>query len=299
MRNNLHVPVLLEEAMDFLGVNREGTYVDCTIGLGGHALELLRQNPKAKLVGFDIDEQSLLKAKERLKPYVDRVELYHSDFRYLPDLELDFTQVRGILLDLGLSSCHLDSPERGFSYNKQGPLDMRMDLRNKTTAAKLVNKSSENRLAQIFHDFGELRQSRRLAKEIVSRRKVKKIETTTELLKIVEEVCHWRPQRGKTHPAARVFQALRIEINQELRGLSEFFERIIEKIKAKTRIVAISFHSLEDRIVKHTFAELASSPNGLTPSLKILTKKPVTPSVKEIQHNFRARSAKLRAAERS
>lgn len=299
MRSSLHVPVLLEETMDFLGVNREGIYVDCTIGLGGHALELLKQNPKAKLVGFDLDEQSLLKTKERLKPYADRVELYHSDFRYLPDLELDIAKVKGILLDLGLSSYHLDSPERGFSYNKQGPLDMRMDLRNKTTAAKLVNKSSEGRLAQIFFDFGELRQARRLAKEIVSRRKVKKFETTTELLSIVEDVCRWRPQRGKTHPAARVFQALRIEINQELKDLSGFFERIIEKLKAKTRIVAISFHSLEDRIVKRTFADLASSLNGRTPLLKILTKKPVTPTEREIQQNFRSRSAKLRAAERT
>jgi 16S rRNA (cytosine1402-N4)-methyltransferase len=299
MRGSLHVPVLLEETMDFLGVNREGIYVDCTIGLGGHALELLGKNPKANLVGFDLDEQSLLKTKERLKPYIDRVELYHSDFRYLPDVELDFSNVRGILLDLGLSSYHLDSPERGFSYNKQGPLDMRMDLRNKTTAAKLVNKSSESRLAQIFYDFGELRQARRLAREIVSRRKLKKIETTSELLKIVEDVCRWRPQKGKTHPAARVFQALRIEINQELQGLSEFFERIVAKIIAKTRIVAISFHSLEDRIVKHTFIDLASSPNGRTPLLKNLTKKPVTPTEREIQENFRARSAKLRAAERT
>jgi 16S rRNA (cytosine1402-N4)-methyltransferase len=299
MRSSLHVPVLLEETMCFLGVNREGTYVDCTIGLGGHSLELLERNPKAKIIGFDIDEQSLLKAKERLTPYVDRVELYHSDFRYLPDLELDFSQVRGIFLDLGLSSFHLDTPERGFSYNKQGPLDMRMDLRNKTTAAMIANKYSESRLAQIFYDFGEVRQARRLAKEIVSRRKMKKIETTTELLKIVEEVCHWRPQRGKTHPAARVFQALRIEINQELEGLSDFFKRVVAKIKIKTRIIAISFHSLEDRIVKHTFAELASSANGRTPFLKVLTKKPVIPSEKEILQNFRARSAKLRAAERT
>lgn len=299
MRSSLHVPVLLEETMDFLGVNREGIYVDCTIGLGGHALELLEQNPKAKLIGFDLDEQSLLQTKERLKPYADRVELYHSNFKYLPDLELDFAKVRGVLLDLGLSSYHLDSPERGFSYNKEGPLDMRMDLRNKTTAAKLVNKSSESRLAQIFYDFGELRQARRLAKEIVSRRKVKKFETTTELLSIVEDVCRWRPQRGKTHPAARVFQALRIEINQELKDLSGFFERIVEKLKVKTRIVAISFHSLEDRIVKRTFMDMASSLNGRTPILKILTKKPVTPTEREIQQNFRSRSAKLRAAERT
>ena len=297
MRNSLHVPVLLEETMDFLGVNRDGIYVDCTVGLGGHAIELLRRNPNARLVGFDLDEQSLLLAKERLSSYTDRVELYHSDFRYLPEIELDFNQVRGILLDLGISSYHLESPDRGFSYNKKGPLDMRMDLRNKRTAAKIVNTCSESKLAQIFYDFGELRQARRLAKEIVSRRKIKKIETTTDLLQIVEDICRWRPQKGKTHPAARVFQALRIEINEELKGLAEFFERIVEKIKARTRIVAISFHSLEDRIVKHTFADLASS-SGRIPLLKILTKKPVTPTEREIQENFRARSAKLRAAER-
>ncbi len=297
MRNSLHVPVLLEETMDFLGVNRDGIYVDCTIGLGGHALELLKRSPKARLVGFDLDEQSLLQAKERLSPYASRVELYHSDFRQLPDLEFNFAEIRGILLDLGISSYHLDSPDRGFSYNKEGPLDMRMDLRNKRTAAELVNKSSESRLAQIFYDFGELRQARRLAKEIVSRRKVKKIETTTDLLKIVEDVCLWRPQKGKTHPAARVFQALRIEINEELVGLAEFFKRIVEKIKAQTRIVAISFHSLEDRIVKHAFMDLASSYER-TPSLEILTKKPVTPTEREVHENFRARSAKLRAAER-
>jgi 16S rRNA (cytosine1402-N4)-methyltransferase len=297
MRSSLHVPVLLEEAMDFLGVNRDGIYVDCTVGLGGHALELLKRNPNAQLVGFDLDEQSLLQARERLSPYKDRVELYHSDFRYLPDMELDYSHVRGLLLDLGISSYHLDSPDRGFSYNKKGLLDMRMDLRNKRTAAILVNKSSESKLAQIFYDFGELRQARRLAKEIVSRRKVKKIETTTDLLEIVEDVCRWRPQKGKTHPAARVFQALRIEINNELAGLAEFFERIVDRIKAQTRLVAISFHSLEDRIVKHVFADLASSAER-TPFLKILTKKPVTPTEQEIRKNFRARSAKLRAAER-
>lgn len=299
MRSHCHVPVLLDETMHFLDVPREGVYVDCTLGLAGHSLELLRRNPRAQLVGFDIDEQSLLIAKEKLEPYADRVELYHSDFRFLPDLDLDFSQIRGLLLDLGMSSFHLNNPDRGFSYNTQGPLDMRMDLRNKTTAAKLINTSSEGRLAQIFYDFGELRQARRLAKAIVSRRKVKTIETTTELLAIVEDVCQWRPQKGKTHPAARVFQALRIEINQELEGLSDFLKLITAKIKPKTRIVVISFHSLEDRIVKHTFADLASSANGRTALLKILTKKPVIPSEKEILENFRARSAKLRAAERT
>ncbi len=297
MNGNGHLPVLLEEVMNYLDIKREGIYVDCTLGLGGHALEILKRNSKASLVGFDIDEMSLLKAKEKLAPYADRVKLYHSDFRYIPDLKIDFSKIRGILLDLGLSSFQLDSPERGFSFNKDGPLDMRMDLRHKMTAYKIINKYTENKLAQIFREYGELRQAKRLGKEIVSRRKSEKLETTTQLRRIVEGICGWRPQPGKIHPAAKVFQALRIEVNQELKGLSGFLERITQIIPKKSHITAISFHSLEDRIIKHTFALLAATDNSHS-FLKILTKKPVIPSQEEIAINFRSRSAKLRAAER-
>jgi len=297
MNGNGHIPVLLEEVLDYLGTNREGIYVDCTIGLGGHAYEIVKRNPKALLIGFDIDEISLLKAKEKLQPFADRVELYHSDFRYLPDIEIDFSKIRGLLLDLGMSSYQLDSTERGFSFNREGPLDMRMDLRNKITAHKIINKYSEHKLAQIFHEYGELKQARRLAREIVSRRKAQKLESTTQLCRTVEEICRWRPQKGKIHPAAKVFQSLRIEINQELKSLSGFLERIAHKIPKKAHIIAISFHSLEDRIVKRTFASLAA-PGDSPPFLKILTKKPVVPSEEEVAANFRARSAKLRAAEK-
>lgn len=297
MNENIHIPVLVEEVMNYLDVKRKGIYVDCTLGLGGHAVEILKRNPDARLIGFDIDEKSLLKAKEKLEPYADRVELYHSDFRYLPDLNIDFSSIIGILLDLGISSFQLDSPERGFSFNQEGPLDMRMDLRNKVTASKIVNKYSEYRLVQIFKEYGELKQAKRLAREIVSRRKTKKIETTTQLRRLVEEICRWRPQKGKIHPAAKLFQAIRIELNQELKSLSSFLERISKKIPKKAHIIAISFHSLEDRIIKHTFAHLAAS-NDSPPSLKILTKKPVIPSDKEVAINFRARSAKLRAVEK-
>lgn len=297
MKGNVHIPVLVEEVMNYLDVKRKGIYVDCTLGLGGHAVEILKRNPDARLIGFDIDEKSLLKAKEKLEPYADRVELYHSDFRYLPDLNIDFSSIIGILLDLGISSFQLDSPERGFSFNQEGPLDMRMDFRNKFTASKIVNKYSEYRLAQIFKEYGELKQAKRLAREIVSRRKTKKIETTTQLRRLVEEICRWRPQKGKIHPAAKLFQAIRIELNQELKSLSSFLERISKKIPKKAHIIAISFHSLEDRIIKHTFAHLAAS-NDSPPSLKILTKKPVIPSDKEVAINFRARSAKLRAVEK-
>lgn len=297
MNGNGHIPVLLEEVLDYLDIKREGIYVDCTIGLGGHAYEILKRNPKAFLLGFDIDEQSLLRAKEKLQPFADRIELYHSDFRYIPDIKIDFLKIRGILLDLGMSSFQLDSPKRGFSFSKEGPLDMRMDLRNKITAHKIINRYSEHKLAQIFHDYGELRQAKRLAREIVSRRKIQKFETTTQFCRIVEEICRWKPQRGKIHPAAKVFQALRIEVNQELANLSGFLERIVQLIPKNAHIIAISFHSLEDRIVKRTFAGLAASGDS-PPFLKILTKKPVIPTEAEVASNSRARSAKLRAAEK-
>lgn len=297
MSGDVHIPVLLEEALEFLDIRRKGTYIDCTIGLGGHAAEILKRNPKATLIGFDLDESSLLKAKKNLKVYAERVELYHSDFRYLPDLKLDFSHVSGVLLDLGVSSFQLDSPERGFSYSHEGPLDMRMDLRNRVTASKIINKYSEHKLAQVFWDYGELRQSRRLAAAIVSKRKIKKIETTKQLFKIVEIICRWRYQKGKIHPAAKVFQALRIEVNQELINLDIFLEKIVHKVPIPARIVAISFHSLEDRIIKRTFASLASKDEA-HPCVKILTKKPVCPTNDEISLNFRARSAKLRAVER-
>jgi len=297
MNGNGHIPVLIQEVLDYLDAAREGLYIDCTLGLGGHSLEILKRNPQASLLGFDIDEKSLLEARKRMKPYSDRISLFHSDFRYLPDLKIDFQKVKGILLDLGLSSFQLDSPERGFSYNLEGPLDMRMDLRNKITAFKILHKYSEYRLAQIFREFGEIKPAKRLAKEIISRRKAEKIVTTTDLRRIVEEIFRWRSQKGKIHPAAKVFQALRIEINQELIGLSEFIERITRKLPKKSRIAAISFHSLEDRIIKHAFMHLAA-PEDYRPFLKILTKKPVTPSNDEIALNSRSRSAKLRVAER-
>lgn len=297
MNGNGHIPVLLEETLEYLDSKKQGIYIDCTIGLGGHAYEIVKRNPKASLIGFDIDEKSLLEAKKKLQPFADRVELYHSDFRYIPDIKIDFSQIKGVLLDLGISSFQLDSPERGFSYSREGPLDMRMDIRNKVTAEKIINKYSEHKLSQIFHEYGELKQARRLAREIVSRRKKTRFETTTQLCRIVEEICRWRPQKGKIHPAAKVFQAIRIEVNQELNNLSFFLERMIHSLPKKTRIAVISFHSLEDRIIKHTFARLAA-PGDSPPLLKILTKKPVVPSEEEVAANFRARSAKLRAAEK-
>jgi 16S rRNA (cytosine1402-N4)-methyltransferase len=239
-------------------------------------------------------------ARERLRGFADRIRIFHSDFRLLPELDVDFTRVKGVLVDLGISSFQLDDPERGFSFNQEGPLDMRMDGRLKTTAARILEKYSEPHLAQVFFDYGELRQSKKLARAVVSRRKIRKIDTTSQLFQIVEDVCHWRAQKGKSHPAARVFQALRIEVNQELQELGDFLQEVVGLLQEGARIAVISFHSLEDRIVKHTFNGLASEAEGGSPPrlLKILTKKPVTPSVPEVEANFRSRSAKLRAAEK-
>jgi 16S rRNA (cytosine1402-N4)-methyltransferase len=293
-----HVPVLLEEALAFLDAGRAGTYIDGTFGLGGHSVEILRRNPEASVVGFDRDETSLREARKKLVEYADRVRLFHADFRDLPEDEIDFASVRGVLLDLGISSFQLDSPERGFSFNAAGPLDMRMDRRMKTTAAKILEKYSESKLDEMFRRYGELPQTRRLAREIVTRRKLRPFETTDQLRRLVEEIYRWRPQKGKVHPAAKAFQALRIEINGELEGLAEFLERMTLPARPGTRFVVIAFHSLEDRIIKRTFAALSASGEN-TPRLKALTRKPVMASEAEVGANSRARSAKLRAAERA
>jgi 16S rRNA (cytosine1402-N4)-methyltransferase len=292
-----HCPVLLADVLEFLNIGREGVYIDCTVGLAGHAVAILERNPRASLVGLDRDSLSLRQAQKRLKPFGRRVRLFQADFKGLPDLGLRFEEVRGVLVDLGISSFQLDSPERGFSFSQDGPLDMRMDQRSKVTAHKLLHTYSEPRLADLFESYGELAHSRRLAREIVRLRKLGGMETTSDLRRVVEEVYRWRPQKGKIHPAAKAFQALRIEVNGELEGLPEFFRETVGMSVPGTRFVAISFHSLEDRIVKHTFADLASR-DERTPVLSILTKKPVTAGPAEVAANSRARSAKLRAAER-
>ena len=292
-----HIPVLLDETMDLLDVSRPGLYIDGTLGLGGHAVAILERNPKARLLGFDLDEQALLQARDRLSPFAGRVELFHADFRFLPKLEVDFPSVRGILLDLGMSSFQLDDSARGISHSLDGPLDLRMDRRLKLTAAAVQERYSEPKLAHLIREFGELKQSAKLARAIASLRRTHRIESTTQLRLLVEDVCRWIPQKGKTHPAAKVFQALRIEVNRELEGLGEFLEEAVSILPSGARIAVISFHSLEDRIVKHTFHRLARPEEG-PPVLDLLTKKPVVPSDAEAARNPRSRSAKLRAAEK-
>lgn len=297
MTTHGHIPVLLDEVLDILDAGRAGLYIDGTLGAAGHAFEILKKNPRASLVGLDRDETSLRTASERLESFADRIVLYNADFRQLPDLEIDFAAVKGYLFDLGISSLQLDDPERGFSHSLEGPLDMRMDSREKTTAFKILDTSSESRLAEIFRNYGELNQARKLAREIAGRRKFRKFETTTQLRLLVEEVCRWHPQKGRIHPAAKVFQALRIEVNRELEGLSEFLDDLFDLMAPGARIAVISFHSLEDRIAKRAFLA-ASSGEAAPPRLKLLTRKPVTPSEEEVRRNSRSRSAKMRAAER-
>jgi len=298
MTEKEHYPVLLEEVLELLDAGREGIYVDCTLGPAGHAVAILERNPRSFLIGLDRDELSLRTARKNLEPYGDRVKIFHADFRKLAEIGVDFGLVRGVLLDLGLSSLQLDDPARGFSYNREGPLDMRMDLRSKITARKILHEYSEWKLAELFARYGELNRTRLLAREIVSLRKLGLIETTSQLRQLIEKIYNWRPQKGKIHPAAKVFQALRIEVNQELEGLGQFLASAASMFHPGTRLAVVSFHSLEDRIVKRTFADL-SGRGERERVLNILTKKPVTPSQAEIEANSRARSAKLRAAVRA
>jgi 16S rRNA (cytosine1402-N4)-methyltransferase len=290
-----HIPVLLEEVLNLLDVGRPGLYLDGTLGLAGHALEILKRNPNARLVGFDRDEDALAEAQIRLRPYEKRTDLYLADFRRILEVDLEWAEVRGVLLDLGMSSFQLDDPARGFSHSLDGPLDMRMDRRQHLDAARVIDKYSEPKLAEIFRNYGELKQAAKLARMIASRRRMTKIESTAQLRRMVEEVCRWIPQKGKIHPAAKVFQALRIEVNGELEGLGDFLAQVIDRLPAGGRLAVISFHSLEDRIVKRTFAALARPAAG-EPVVDLLTKHPLVPSDEEASRNSRSRSAKLRAA---
>ncbi|MFA4925400.1 MAG: 16S rRNA (cytosine(1402)-N(4))-methyltransferase RsmH [Candidatus Aminicenantales bacterium] len=294
-----HTPVLLEETLLFLQASRPGVYLDGTFGLGGHSLEILKRNSSARVIGFDRDEASLQTAAGRLKAYANRLSLYQADFRQLLELEglIPWDEVRGALFDLGLSSFQLADPARGFSFNQEGPLDMRMDTRQKVTAEKILLTYPESRLAELFKEYGELHQSKLLARKIVSLRKLGLLKTTSDLRRVAEETYHWIPQKNRLHPAAKVFQALRIEVNQELAGLDDFLDRLARQCRPGTRLVVISFQSLEDRLVKTAWQRLAAPEKG-QPVVKILTRKPVRPTPEEIEVNVRSHSAKLRAVER-
>jgi 16S rRNA (cytosine1402-N4)-methyltransferase len=288
-----HVPVLTSEVLQYLRPDRGGLYVDCTVGLGGHARALLEAGA-TRIIGFDRDADALAIARERLAPWGERVELIHSDYRDVGH-ELDqrgVDAIDGALADLGVSSMQLDLEGRGFSFQRDEALDMRMDRSSGETAADVVAGTPERELANLIFEFGEERFSRRIARAIVESREVEPILTTGRLATIVRRSV---PVRGyqRIDPATRTFQALRIWVNRELEGLDAFFATLLRRLRAGARLVVISFHSLEDRIAKHTFRGLDRDGIG-----HVLTKRPVMAGEEELQRNPRARSAKLRAIER-
>jgi 16S rRNA (cytosine1402-N4)-methyltransferase len=304
----VHEPVLLRETLGFLAPERGGWFVDCTVGLGGHAAALLECAPEAKLLGIDRDREALRLAAERLAVYGDRVRLVPGTFSELRQILVQegLSKVQGVLADLGVSSMQLDTADRGFSFRLDGPLDMRMGA-GELTAAEVVNTYSENALATIFKEYGEERHARRMSRAIGWRRKESPIETTAELRRVLEKAKPSRPgRRAKIHPATRAFQALRIEVNGELDELSHLMDEAAHLLESKGNLVVISYHSLEDRIAKNTLRKLAlgeiepitGRPRAETQIIETLTRKPVRPSEEEVEANPRARSARLRAARR-
>jgi 16S rRNA (cytosine1402-N4)-methyltransferase len=283
-----HVPVLLAETLELLGVRPGGLWVDGTVGLGGHAEAVLRATaPAGRLRGFDRDSEALERARARLLPFGDRVQLEHADYREI-EKRLAGEAADGILLDLGVSSLQLDDAERGFSFQREGPLDMRMDRTARGSASELVNRMRESDLADLIHEFGEEPFSRRIARAIARAREKAPIATTTELAEIVRRAAP-KSRRPGFHPATRTFQALRIRTNRELDGLEPALERAAECLRPAGRMAVIAFHSLEDRAAKQAFRALE------TRGFRVLTKKPLRPGEQETRDNPRARSARLRA----
>ena len=305
-----HISVLLDECIEGLNIKENGIYVDCTLGGAGHSKEILKRLSKeGKLVGIDQDEEALGAASEKLKEY-ENVLYKHSNFYYIKDVleELQVGKVDGILMDLGVSSYQLDEKSRGFSYMQDAPLDMRMNKKSSLDAYEVVNFYNENKLAKIIKEYGEERFAKRIANFIVENRKNKKIETTGELVDIIKRAIPAKFRREGPHPAKRTFQAIRIEVNGELEILNKAIEDSVNGLKSGGRIAIITFHSLEDRIVKNKFKELEDPcicPRdfpictcGRQSLVKIITRKPIEPSKEEVERNPRSRSAKLRIAER-
>jgi len=302
-----HIPVLLDEVVESLNLKKGGVYVDGTIGLGGHAQALANKvDCSLQIYGFDRDER-VLKAVEAKN--LNCVQTVHASYDQAYEIlrEKEVEQVDGILLDLGASSVQFDEPERGFSF-KEGPLDMRFDVSRGNTAAEILNTYQKKDLARIIKEYGEEKFASRIAERIVQQREVERFSSTTQLVKLVESAIPRRAWPKKIHPATKTFQALRIEVNQELEQLKSALPKLLQLLKPGARIAIISFHSLEDRIVKRFFREAEKS--CICPKefpvcrcdkkqmIKIISKKPITPSKTEIKNNPRSRSAKLRVAER-
>ncbi|HGO1493861.1 TPA: 16S rRNA (cytosine(1402)-N(4))-methyltransferase RsmH [Staphylococcus aureus] len=305
-----HISVMLNETIDYLNVKENGVYIDCTLGGAGHALYLLNQlNDDGRLIAIDQDQTAIDNAKEVLKDHLHKVTLVHSNFRELTQIlkDLNIEKVDGIYYDLGVSSPQLDIPERGFSYHHDATLDMRMDQTQELTAYEIVNNWSYEALVKIFYRYGEEKFSKQIARRIEAHREQQPITTTLELVDIIKEGIPAKARRKGGHPAKRVFQALRIAVNDELSAFEDSIEQAIELVKVDGRISVITFHSLEDRLCKQVFQEyekgpevprgLPVIPEAYTPKLKRVNRKPITATEEDLDDNNRARSAKLRVAE--
>lgn len=306
-----HITVLKEEAVAGLNINEDGIYVDCTLGGAGHAKLILSQlSSKGHLFAFDQDEKAIIHARESLKEYEGQFTIIKSNFRNLVSElnNLGITSVDGVLFDLGVSSPQLDERERGFSYNLDAPLDMRMDQSSSLTAKEIVNEWSFHDLMRIISKYGEEKFAKHISRKIEAYRLNKQIETTEELVEIIKDAIPAPARRTGGHPAKRTFQAIRIAVNDELQAFEEAVNSAIEITRVGGRIVVITFHSLEDRICKTIFKEASKGPelprnmpiipDGYEPLLKLITRKPIVPSSEEVDENKRSRSAKLRIAEK-
>lgn len=306
----VHKSVLLNECMDGLNIKPDGIYVDGTLGGAGHSSEIIKKlSPKGKLIGIDRDEEALEAAKKRLDKY-SNVIYYHGNHDNIKEIleELNIDKVDGILLDLGVSSYQLDERNRGFSYLGENILDMRMDKTQELDAKTIVNKYSEEKLAKIIYDYGEERFSRQIAKNICIKRKEKEITTTKQLVDIIEQSIPAKFRKQDSHPAKRTFQAIRIEVNNEIEPLYQTIINSIECLKTEGRLCVITFHSLEDRAVKNAYVDsegkcicppgLPYCACGIIKKGKIITKKPILPTEEEMEENSRSKSAKLRIFEK-
>ena len=305
-----HIPVLLEECIKYLNIKPDGIYVDGTLGMGGHSEAILQRLTTGRLISIDRDTYAIERATERLAPYADRLTIVHGNFRDLPEIldEQGVDLVDGMLFDLGVSSPQLDEGGRGFSYMVDAPLDMRMDKSDNIDAWFIVNRWPEDKICRILRDYGEERHAARIARAIAKRRQEQEIKTTLELVDIIKSAMPAAALREKQHPAKRSFQAIRIAVNDELGAVASLMETAPDRLKVGGRIAVISFHSLEDRIVK---SAIQSRENGCTcpreapvctcgfvQTLRSVTRKPITACVEELELNPRSRSAKLRVAER-
>lgn len=304
-----HIPVMLSECIEALNIKPDGLYVDCTAGGGGHSFEIAKRlDMGGRLISIDRDKEAIKAAGEKLTPYLDRVTLVNDNFSDIENI-LDGRHPDGVLIDLGVSSYQLDTPERGFSYIHDAPLDMRMDKDSSLSAYNVVNEYPEERLAKIIFEYGEEKMSRRIARRIVLQRSEKPIETTLELAKLIEECVPKDPRNSGSNPAKRTFQAIRIEVNDELAIIEPTIRSIVNVLAPHGRLAVITFHSLEDRAVKQTFAALEKSctcPKDFPvcvcdgkAKIKVISRKPILPSENELEANRRSHSAKLRVAEKA